>query len=86
VPPARFAAGTGLGQTARQVGGALGVAVLATILGEGSRDVGTYLDVYAFCTIATVATGVVALWLRAPAAGPAPLAARPTERPVEAVR
>ena len=36
VPPHSFAAGTGLNQTARQVGGALGVATLATILRSGA--------------------------------------------------
>jgi EmrB/QacA subfamily drug resistance transporter len=63
VPPARFAAGTGLNQTARQVGGALGVAVLATMLAGGGADVGAYTDVYLFCTVASVAAGVVALGL-----------------------
>lgn len=62
VPPARFAAGTGLNQTARQVGGALGVAALATIL-EGGEGVGAYVDVYVLCTIAAAAAGVVGLGL-----------------------
>jgi MFS family permease len=66
VAPARFAAAVGLNQTSRQVGGALGVAVLAALLadrtGPGS-GVGPYTDVYVFCTLATLAVGVVGAWL-----------------------
>jgi MFS family permease len=66
VAPPRFAAAVGLSQTGRQVGGALGVAALAALLngriGAGS-GVGAYTDVYLFCTIATFAVAVAALWL-----------------------
>jgi EmrB/QacA subfamily drug resistance transporter len=62
----RFAAAVGLNQTGRQVGGALGVAVLAALLdgrtGPGS-GVGPFADVYLFCTVATFAVAAVALWL-----------------------
>ena len=64
VAPERFAAAGGLNQTARQVGGALGVAVLAAILNASSGDgVGPFADVYLFCTLATAAVAVAALWL-----------------------
>jgi len=65
VAPERFAAAGGLNQTARQVGGALGIAVLAALL-EGGRSetgVGPFADVYLFCTLATLAVAVAALWL-----------------------
>ena len=49
VPPQSFAAGTGLNQTARQIGGALGVATLATLVRSGGSDlVATFTHVYVF--------------------------------------
>lgn len=66
VAPERFAAAVGLNQTGRQVGGALGVAVLAALLGgrTGSGDgLGPYTDVYLFCTLATLAVAAVGAWL-----------------------
>jgi EmrB/QacA subfamily drug resistance transporter len=66
VAPQRFAAAVGLNQTGRQVGGALGVAVLAALL-DGSTEpgsgVGPFADVYLFCTVATFAVAAAALWL-----------------------
>ncbi|HYZ30611.1 MAG TPA: MFS transporter [Thermoleophilaceae bacterium] len=66
VAPQRFAAAIGLNQTGRQVGGALGVAVLAALLHGRSAPgsgVGPFPHVYLFCTLATVAAAVAALWL-----------------------
>jgi hypothetical protein len=65
VPPERFAAAVGLNQTGRQIGGALGVAVLAALLADlGPGDgLGPYRDVYVFCTLATLAVALTALWL-----------------------
>jgi hypothetical protein len=66
VAPHRFAAAVGLNQTARQVRGALGVAVLAALLHRpisASADVGPFTDVYLFCTVATFAVALAALWL-----------------------
>jgi hypothetical protein len=64
VAPQRFAAAGGLNQTARQVGGALGLAVLAAVLdGSTGGGVGPYADVYLFCTLATLAVAVAAVWL-----------------------
>ena len=64
VPPQSFAAGTGLNQTARQVGGALGVATLATLVRSGGAgQVATYAHVYVFCSLAAVAAGLVGLAL-----------------------
>ncbi len=62
VAPERFAAAVGLNQTARMVGGALGVAALAALL-DGATGIGPFTHVYLFCTLATVAVAGVALWL-----------------------
>ena len=90
VPPQSFAAGTGLNQTARQIGGALGVATLATLVRSGGSDlVATFTHVYVFVSLAAIGAGVVGLSLvlrpttaaaaaAAPAdAGSAPVAAAP---------
>jgi EmrB/QacA subfamily drug resistance transporter len=64
VPPQSFAAGTGLNQTARQVGGALGVATLATLVRSGGSDlVATFSHVYVFCSLAAIGAGFVGLTL-----------------------
>jgi lysophospholipase L1-like esterase len=64
IPPTSFAAGTGLNQTARQVGGALGIATLATLIASG-RPAGaaTFEHVYVFCSLAIAAGGVAGLGL-----------------------
>ena len=56
VKPERFAAAVGLNQTGRQVGGALGVAVLAALVGT---DLASFKDVYLFCTLATLGVAVL---------------------------
>ncbi len=76
VPPQSFAAGTGMNQTARQVGGALGVATLATLLRSGGAgQVASFTHVYVFVSLAAVGAGLVglALVLR-PATPPTPAA------------
>jgi EmrB/QacA subfamily drug resistance transporter len=65
VEPARYAAATGLNLTARQVGGALGVAVLAVILaGSAPGDVDPYLAVFLFCSLGAAASGLLGLGAR----------------------
>jgi EmrB/QacA subfamily drug resistance transporter len=64
VPPQSFAAGTGLNQTARQVGGALGVATLATILRSGAAgQAATFTHVYVFVSLVALGAGLVGLAL-----------------------
>ncbi len=80
-PPAMFASASGLNTTARQFGGALGIAAMATIVANSHADHGTgaYSNVYVFCTVmVALAFAVAAIWLRLapPAAVPAP-GARP---------
>jgi hypothetical protein len=56
VTPERFAAAVGLNAAARQVGGALGVAVLAALL---APDIESFKDIYLFCTLATLGVAAV---------------------------
>jgi EmrB/QacA subfamily drug resistance transporter len=75
-PPRRFAGAVGLNTTARQVGGALGIAVLDVVLRSGAADgVGAFSDVYLYCTFASVACFAAALGVRPVPPLPAPLAA-----------
>jgi EmrB/QacA subfamily drug resistance transporter len=65
-PSTMFASVSALNNTARQIGGALGAAAVATILqsgtaADGTRDVAAYLDVYTFCLILLVIAIVVAI-------------------------
>jgi len=55
VNPERFAAAVGLNSAARQVGGALGVAVLAGLIGT---DIASFKDIYLFCTLATLGVAI----------------------------
>ncbi len=64
LPPTAFAAGTGLNQTARQVGGALGIATLATLIQSGTpANVATLQHVYVFCSVAVLGAAIIGLGL-----------------------
>ncbi|MCW2918256.1 MAG: major facilitator superfamily 1 [Actinomycetia bacterium] len=75
VPPPSFAAGTGLNIAARQVGGALGVAVLTVLLAGRAPGGGAavFAHVYLFCALACLAAAAVGtrLILMAPVPVPA---------------
>jgi EmrB/QacA subfamily drug resistance transporter len=66
-PPTKFASVSAMNNTARQLGGALGAAAVATILQTstvstgGTRSLESYMDVYLFCLILTVIAIVVAI-------------------------
>jgi hypothetical protein len=82
VPPQSFAAGTGMNQTARQIGGALGVATLATLVRSGAPgQVATFTHVYVFVSLAAVGAGLVGLAL---VLRPATPASEPVTAPVAA--
>ncbi|MEV0294124.1 MFS transporter [Nocardia sp. NPDC050710] len=68
LPPQQFAAGIGMNLTARQVGGALGVAVLAAIFAAHPADLlAGFHTVFAVCAgIAVVAAGLTAIPTRPP--------------------
>jgi EmrB/QacA subfamily drug resistance transporter len=64
--PTKYASVSALNSTARQIGGALGAAAVATILqsgtaADGTRGVSTYNDVFTFCLVLTVVTIPVAI-------------------------
>jgi EmrB/QacA subfamily drug resistance transporter len=65
VPPVRFAAATGLNIAARQVGGAIGVALMAAVLAAGDGGVGPYRTVYWLVAAACLGAAVLATRLRA---------------------
>lgn len=77
LPPERFAAGTGLMMTARQLGGALGVAALAAVLAsaENPASADGYRTVIALSTVAAALVAVTGLWLARPAPAAASAAA-----------
>ncbi|MFI0187028.1 MFS transporter [Streptomyces sp. NPDC017082] len=65
LPPQRFASGTGLLMTTRQIGGALGIAALAAILERHSvLDDKGYLQVFLACAIGAVAAAAAAPAIR----------------------
>jgi EmrB/QacA subfamily drug resistance transporter len=79
-PPTKFASVSALNNTARQIGGALGAAAVATILqsgtaADGTRSFSAYLDVYTFCLVLMVIAIVVAF------VGLKPSAPKPPQRP-----
>jgi EmrB/QacA subfamily drug resistance transporter len=79
VPPARFAVGSAINQTSRQVGGALGIAILVAILGNDAHTtVGGFRHLWLYS--ATMATTVGVLSLLLPRVSPAPEGARPSSR------
>jgi EmrB/QacA subfamily drug resistance transporter len=62
LPPHRYAVGSAVNQTARQVGGAIGIAVLVMILdtSSGPADaVGPYLRLWAFAAATALLSGLV---------------------------
>lgn len=65
LPPEQFASGTGLLMTARQIGGALGIAVMAAIL-ESSGLLGTtgFLRVFLACALCAAGAAVCAVLIR----------------------
>jgi MFS family permease len=65
LPASSFAAGTGLNQTARQIGGALGIATLATLIqARPSGSAATFEHVYLFCALVILCGAFVALGLK----------------------
>ncbi|MBC6460222.1 MFS transporter [Actinomadura sp. HBU206391] len=74
VAPQRFAGATGLNTTARQLGGALGVATLAAILPTRTpATIDDFVHVYVFSAVVVLLAGIAGLWLTLrPQVAPAP--------------
>ncbi|WP_433326850.1 MFS transporter [Spirillospora sp. CA-294931] len=68
LPPLRFAAGVGMNMTARQLGGALGIAATAALMasGGGAGTIGAYHDVYLACAAVAILSALVAVVLPDP--------------------
>lgn len=62
LPAHRYAVGSAVNQTARQVGGALGIAVLVAIVGAGvasGAGVADFHHLWLWCAVAAVASGLI---------------------------
>lgn len=68
LPPHRFAVGSAVNQTARQVGGALGIAVLVVIVGSDSAttsEVTQFHHLWIWCSVAALVSGLIGVQIRA---------------------
>ncbi len=71
LPPQRFAVGSAVNQTARQVGGALGIAVLVMLIGEpdGPADaVNRFQHLWIYGAITALASGLIGSMIPRPSA------------------
>ncbi|UPK75612.1 MFS transporter [Nocardioidaceae bacterium SCSIO 66511] len=68
VAPGDFASATGLNVAMRQIGGAIGVAVMAAVLSAGTSalDLDAYRTVYLMCAAATLVSAVAGVFLVLP--------------------
>ncbi|HUF98132.1 MAG TPA: MFS transporter, partial [Ilumatobacter sp.] len=74
LPPHRYAVGSAVNQTARQVGGALGIAVLVVIVGsESATDtpVTQFHHLWLWCSLAALVSGLIATQIPARGRGSA---------------
>ncbi|MEV4465158.1 DHA2 family efflux MFS transporter permease subunit [Micromonospora echinofusca] len=63
VSPLRFAGATGLNQTARQIGGAIGIAILATVVSGALSDIADFERIYLIAACASMVVAVLGLGL-----------------------
>jgi MFS family permease len=70
LPPARFAVGSAVNQTARQIGGALGIATLVALIGS-QRQLADPLDgfhqLWAFAAATAIISGLIGSFIPRPA-------------------
>jgi EmrB/QacA subfamily drug resistance transporter len=73
LPPARFAVGSAVNQTARQIGGALGIAVLVALIGS-QRHLADPIDgfhqLWAFAATTALGSGIIGSFIPRPAPQP----------------
>jgi EmrB/QacA subfamily drug resistance transporter len=68
LPPHRFAVGSAVNQTARQVGGALGIAVLVVIVGSESTttsEITQFHRLWIWCSVVALMSGLIAVQIKA---------------------
>jgi EmrB/QacA subfamily drug resistance transporter len=69
LPPARFAVGSAVNQTARQIGGALGISVLVALIGS-QRQLADPIDgfdqLWAFAALAALGSGLIGSFIPRP--------------------
>ena len=69
LPPARFAVGSAVNQTARQIGGALGIAVLVALIGSQRHladPIDGFHELWAFAAGAALVSGVIGSFIPRP--------------------
>ena len=69
LPPARFAVGSAVNQTARQIGGALGIAVLVALIGSQRRladPLDGFHQLWAFAATAALVSGIIGSFIPRP--------------------
>ncbi|MBI5311117.1 MAG: DHA2 family efflux MFS transporter permease subunit [Actinobacteria bacterium] len=69
LPQERMGAGIALNMTARQTGGAVGVAMLVALLTKGGLPYDRFIESWWICGAVAAVTGVLALWLVPAGAG-----------------
>jgi len=67
LPPIQFAAGLGMNMTARQLGGALGIAALAAVMSADRLPLDNFHTLYLGCAIASAVATLIVLAFPAPA-------------------
>jgi EmrB/QacA subfamily drug resistance transporter len=73
LPPARFAVGSAVNQTARQIGGALGIAVLVALIGSQrhlAEPIDGFRQLWAFAATTALASGIIGSFIPRPAPQP----------------
>jgi EmrB/QacA subfamily drug resistance transporter len=75
--PAHFAVGGAVQQTGRQIGGAVGIAVLVAILGKGQVTVVTFQHLWLYAAAMAASTGVISALLRPRVAAEPVIPSRP---------
>jgi hypothetical protein len=71
LPPARFAVGSAVNQTARQIGGALGIAVLVALIGSQrvlADPVDGFRQLWTFAAVTAAVSGVIGSFIPRPIA------------------
>lgn len=63
LPPERLGAGIALNMTARQVGGAVGIALLVALLTSPGKPYDHFIESWVFCGVVAAVTAVLGLWL-----------------------